>query len=84
MLENLDLRAGLNVYRGPLTYKAVDESLGLFLLTDRTGCGMIPGTLPGRFLPDLGQSSEWHLLPAEYERQLGGGSPPPSLVAAKG
>jgi len=45
VLENLALRAGLNVYRGRLTYKAVDESLGLFLLTDRTGCGMILGTL---------------------------------------
>ena len=29
VLENPHLRAGLNVYRGRLTYKAVAESLGL-------------------------------------------------------
>lgn len=29
VLENLGLRAGLNVYRGRLTYKAVVERLGL-------------------------------------------------------
>ncbi len=29
VLENPRLRAGLNVYRGRLTYKAVAESLGL-------------------------------------------------------
>jgi alanine dehydrogenase len=35
LLENLYLRAGLNVYRGRLTCKAVTESLGLpFSLID--------------------------------------------------
>ncbi len=42
VLENPHLRAGLNVHRGRLTYKAVAESSRLAIHNDRTGCGLIP------------------------------------------
>lgn len=62
VLENPHLRAGLNVYPGRLTYKAVAESLGPQILPDRTGGGLIPEALWDHFLPHSMGHEVAHLL----------------------
>lgn len=57
MRKNPHLRAGLNVYRGRLTYKAMADSLGLpFSPIDQAAALSQRSPIRGRFLPDLGHS----------------------------